>query len=70
MLAVLLLFSYIAYIYLTLPDVRSLAKVNPTTTAFMQLRLDEARASSRRSCMNAVVVGFCLASGLTSGSVR
>jgi monofunctional glycosyltransferase len=47
-LAVLLLFSYIAYIYLTLPDVRPLAKVNPTTTAFMQLRLDEARAKGRK----------------------
>ena len=48
MLAGLLLFSYVAYIYLTLPDVRPLAKVNPTTTAFMQLRVDEARAEGRR----------------------
>lgn len=47
-LAGLLLFSYIAYIYLTLPDVRPLAKTNPTTTAFMQLRLDEARAEGRK----------------------
>jgi len=47
-LALLLLFSYVAYIYLTLPDVRPLAKVNPTTTAFMQLRLDEARAKGRK----------------------
>jgi monofunctional glycosyltransferase len=39
---------YIAYVYLTLPDVRSLAKVNPTTTAFMQLRLDEARDAGRK----------------------
>ncbi len=41
-------FVYIAYIYLTLPDVRSLAKENPTTTAFMQLRIDEARAAGRK----------------------
>ena len=48
MLAALLLFSYVAYIYLTLPDVRPLAKENPTTTAFMQLRIDEARAQGRK----------------------
>ena len=48
MLAVLVLFSYVAYIYLTLPDVRPLARQNPTTTAFMQLRLDEARAEGRK----------------------
>ena len=48
MLAVLVLFSYVAYIYLTLPDVRPLASQNPTTTAFMQLRLDEARAEGRK----------------------
>jgi len=47
-LAVLVLFSYVAYIYLTLPDVRPLARQNPTTTAFMQLRLDEARAGGRK----------------------
>jgi monofunctional biosynthetic peptidoglycan transglycosylase len=47
-LAVVFLFSYVAYVYLTLPDVRPLAKVNPTTTAFMQLRLDEARAQGRK----------------------
>ena len=48
MIAALLLFSYIGYIYLTLPDVRRLAKENPTTTAFMQLRIDEARANGRK----------------------
>ena len=48
MLAVLVLFSYVAYIYLTLPDVRPLVSQNPTTTAFMQLRLDEARAEGRK----------------------
>ena len=40
-------FAYVGYIYLTLPDVRSLAKENPTTTAFMQLRIDEAREDGR-----------------------
>jgi monofunctional biosynthetic peptidoglycan transglycosylase len=32
------------YVYLTLPDVRSLVVTNPTTTAFMELRAQEARA--------------------------
>jgi monofunctional biosynthetic peptidoglycan transglycosylase len=41
-------FVYVAYTYLTLPDVRGLAKTNPTTTAFMQLREDEARAEGRK----------------------
>ena len=36
-------FVYLAYVYLTLPDVRALATVNPTTTAFMELRKREAR---------------------------
>jgi monofunctional biosynthetic peptidoglycan transglycosylase len=40
-------FAYVGYTYLTLPDVRWLAKDNPTTTAFMQLRIDEARADGR-----------------------
>jgi len=47
-IAALLLFSYIGYVYLTLPDVRRLAKENPKTTAFMQLRIDEARANDRK----------------------
>lgn len=41
-------FAYVAYVYLTLPDVRALAKDNPTTTAFMQLRIDEARREGRK----------------------
>ena len=41
-------FSYIAYIYLTLPDVRSLATTNPTSTAFMRIREAEARAEGRK----------------------
>ena len=40
-------FAYVAYVYLTLPDVRQLATTNPTTTAFMELRKDEARAADR-----------------------
>ena len=46
--AALLGFVYIAYIYLTLPDVRYLARENPKTTAFMELRIDEARAAGRK----------------------
>jgi monofunctional glycosyltransferase len=40
-------FAYLGYVYLTLPDVRPLAKVNPTTTAFMDLRKAEARYEGR-----------------------
>jgi len=40
-------FAYLGYVYLTLPDVRPLAKENPSTTAFIQLRLDEARYDGR-----------------------
>jgi monofunctional glycosyltransferase len=36
-------FACVAYIYLTLPDVRSLRTTNPETTAFMELRAHEAR---------------------------
>ncbi len=35
-------FGYLAYVYLTLPDVRPLATVNPPTTAFIELRRQEA----------------------------
>src|SRR5690349_22080699 len=38
------LFAIVAYAYFTLPDVRPLRTVNPTTTAFMELRDREARA--------------------------
>jgi monofunctional biosynthetic peptidoglycan transglycosylase len=41
-------FSYIAYIYLTLPDVRPLAKENPKTTAFMEIRKAEAEDAGRQ----------------------
>ena len=40
-------FSVVAYEYLTLPDVRALATTNPTTTAFMELRADEAASDGR-----------------------
>jgi monofunctional biosynthetic peptidoglycan transglycosylase len=41
-------FGVLSYVYLTLPDVRSLATANPTTTAFMELREREAAAAGRR----------------------
>jgi monofunctional biosynthetic peptidoglycan transglycosylase len=37
-------FACIAYLFLTQPDVRPLRTRNPTTTAFMELRANEARA--------------------------
>lgn len=37
-------FGCLAYVYLTLPDVRPLKASNPSTTAFMELRAAEARA--------------------------
>ncbi|MEZ5290756.1 MAG: monofunctional biosynthetic peptidoglycan transglycosylase [Vicinamibacterales bacterium] len=40
-------FAYIAYVYLTLPDVRVLVSQNPDTTAFIELRRDEARRDGR-----------------------
>jgi monofunctional biosynthetic peptidoglycan transglycosylase len=40
-------FAMLAYVYLTLPDVRPLKTANPTTTAFMELRDREARAKGR-----------------------
>src|SRR5256885_7960230 len=41
-------FGFLIYAYLTLPDVRPLIKANPTTTAFIQLRADEARLKGAR----------------------
>jgi monofunctional biosynthetic peptidoglycan transglycosylase len=40
-------FGYAAYVYLTLPDVRPLARTPPASTAFMDLRDREARAAGR-----------------------
>jgi len=36
-------FAVLAYLWLTLPDVRPLKTQNPTTTAFIELRAEEAR---------------------------
>jgi monofunctional biosynthetic peptidoglycan transglycosylase len=36
-------FAYFCYLYLTLPDVRQLRSANPSSTAFMELRDEEAR---------------------------
>jgi monofunctional biosynthetic peptidoglycan transglycosylase len=36
-------FGALAYVYLTLPDVRALKTKNPETTAFIELRAEEAR---------------------------
>jgi monofunctional biosynthetic peptidoglycan transglycosylase len=40
-------FALVGYVYLTLPDVRVLASVNPTSTAFMRLRAEEAADEGR-----------------------
>jgi monofunctional glycosyltransferase len=40
-------FSYLCYVYLTLPDVRVLATVNPASTAFIELRKREAASEGR-----------------------
>ena len=40
-------FALVAYVYLTLPDVRPLKTSNPTTTAFMELRAEQARAKGQ-----------------------
>jgi len=37
-------FACLAYAYLTLPDVRPLRTTNPSTTAFIELRADDARS--------------------------
>jgi monofunctional biosynthetic peptidoglycan transglycosylase len=41
-------FACLVYAYLTLPDVRPLAASNPTTTAFIELRADEAREKGQK----------------------
>jgi monofunctional biosynthetic peptidoglycan transglycosylase len=40
-------FGYLAFVYLTLPDVRGLATRNPESTAFIELRRDEAHDLGR-----------------------
>jgi monofunctional biosynthetic peptidoglycan transglycosylase len=42
-------FGVMAYVYVTLPDVRPLARVNPKTTAFMELRAREAAREGRKA---------------------
>ncbi len=47
-------FAYLAWMYLTLPDVRVLATTNPETTAFIEIRRDEAHDAGRASrCVGA-----------------
>src|SRR5262245_6399839 len=41
-------FALLAYVYLTLPDVRPLKTTNPSTTAFIDLREREARANGKQ----------------------
>lgn len=45
--ATAMVFACVAYAYLTLPDVRTLATENPTSTAFIELRAREARADGK-----------------------
>ena len=40
-------FAVVAYVYVTLPDVRVLATKNPTTTAWMQMRARESAAAGK-----------------------
>ena len=40
-------FAYLAWMYLTLPDVRVLATTNPETTAFIEIRRDEAHDAGK-----------------------
>jgi monofunctional glycosyltransferase len=41
-------FAFVAYVYVTIPDVRVLATTNPTTTAFMEMRAREAEAEGKK----------------------
>jgi monofunctional biosynthetic peptidoglycan transglycosylase len=40
-------FGCLAFLYFTLPDVRPLRAVNPSTTRFMEIRAEEARAKGK-----------------------
>jgi monofunctional glycosyltransferase len=40
-------FAYVAYVYLTIPDVRVLATTDPATTAFIELRRAEAHDAGK-----------------------
>jgi monofunctional biosynthetic peptidoglycan transglycosylase len=48
LVALAVLFGYGAYIYLSTPDVSRLRTTNPETTAFMELRVREARAKGEK----------------------
>src|SRR5688572_5717044 len=48
LVALAVLFGYGAYIYLSTPDVRRLRTANPETTAFMDLRVREARTTGEK----------------------
>jgi monofunctional biosynthetic peptidoglycan transglycosylase len=41
-------FAYLAYVYLSLPDVRALRTANPVTTAFIELRAREATGKGQK----------------------
>ena len=43
-----LAFAFFTYVYVTLPDVRALARTNPARTAFMELREREAAQQGKR----------------------
>jgi monofunctional biosynthetic peptidoglycan transglycosylase len=43
-----IVFLYLSYLYLSIPDVRRLATENPETTAFIELRADEARREGKK----------------------
>jgi len=47
LIAAAIAFGALAYVYLTLPDVRPLATSNPASTAFIDLRASEAHAAGR-----------------------
>ena len=53
-----ILFGYLAYVYLTTPDVRSLRTTNPDTTAFIERAqrrgAREGRQAAARSAVGAV----------------
>jgi monofunctional biosynthetic peptidoglycan transglycosylase len=51
-------FGCAAYIYLTLPDVRSLRTTNPPATAFMELRARQARANGEAPRRDQRWVGY------------
>lgn len=61
-----LFFVYLVYLYLTLPDVRVLATVNPQTTAFMELRKREAAEDGRKFVLRHRWVPY----GLMSNTLR